>query len=131
VSDVRELIPEFYYLPESLLNCERLHLGQTQSGEIVDHVELPPWAASNPYFFIAQMRQMLESEECSAAVGQWLDLLFGVKQRGPAAKDNFNVYYYLTYEDYSNCLSDTTDDVYRKSCEAQIVHFGQIPPQIF
>jgi hypothetical protein len=96
----------------------------------VDHVELPPWAASNPYLFIAQMRQMLESEECSSGIGQWLDLLFGVKQRGPAARDNFNVYYYLTYEDYSNCLADTTDDVYRKSCEAQIVHFGQIPPQV-
>jgi hypothetical protein len=64
-------------------------------------------------------------------LSQWLDLLFGIKQRGQAAKDNFNVYYYLTYEDYSNCLTDSNDDVYRKSCEAQIVHFGQIPPQIF
>jgi hypothetical protein len=24
-------------------------------------VELPPWSAGNPYFFITQMRQMLES----------------------------------------------------------------------
>ena len=60
-----------------------------------------------------------------------MDLLFGVRQRGAAARESFNVYYYLTYEDYSNCLADTTDDVYRKSCEAQIVHFGQIPPQVF
>jgi len=32
VSDVRELIPEFFYLPEFLLNLENLHLGETQSG---------------------------------------------------------------------------------------------------
>jgi hypothetical protein len=32
VSDVRELIPEFYYLPESLINFERHHFGATQSG---------------------------------------------------------------------------------------------------
>jgi len=36
----------------------------------------------------------------------------------------------LTYEDYSNCLDEKDDEVYRKSCEAQIVHFGQIPPQL-
>lgn len=94
-------------------------------------MELPPWAANNPYFFIAQMRQILESEDCASTINHWIDLLFGMKQRGEAAKVNYNIYYYLTYEDYSDMLNETNDEVYRKSCEAQIVHFGQIPPQIF
>jgi hypothetical protein len=127
---VRELVPEFYYMPECLLNLEGLHLGETQSGETVNHVELPPWAAHNPYFFTTQMRQMLESDDCSSFVHHWIDFLFGVKQRGEAARLNYNIYYYLTYEEYSDCLAEA-DEVYRKSCEAQIVHFGQIPPQIF
>ncbi len=65
VSDVREMIPEFYYLPELLINLERLHFGLTQGGEQVNHVELPPWAGTNPYFLVAQLRQMLESDQVS------------------------------------------------------------------
>lgn len=108
-----------------------MHLGITQNQDVVDHVDLPPWAAGNPYLFTTQLRQMLESEQTSAGLNEWIDLIFGFKQRGDEAKDNFNVYYYLTYEEYSNCLQDESDEVYRKSCEAQVVHFGQIPPQLF
>lgn len=74
---------------------------------------------------------MLESDVVSSEICHWIDLIFGYKQRGQDAVDNLNVYYYLTYEDYSNCLDNEDDEVYRKSCEAQIMHFGQIPPQIF
>lgn len=97
----------------------------------MDSVELPPWAAGNPYFLTTQLRQMLESDETGKTIGQWIDLIFGCKQRGDEAKNNYNVYYYLTYEDYSNCIAENEDEIYRKSCEAQVVHFGQIPPQIF
>lgn len=76
------MIPEFYYLPETLLNLENLHLGQTQSGEAVNHVELPPWAGGNPYFLTIQLRQILESDATSTGFSSWLDLIFGVKQKG-------------------------------------------------
>lgn len=99
MSDARELIPEFYYLPECLLNLERHNYGLTQTKEVVDNVELPPWAAGNPYFFVLQLRQMLESDETSATIGKWIDLFFGCKQRGEEAEANYNIYYYLTYED--------------------------------
>jgi hypothetical protein len=103
----------------------------TQCGEVVSNVELPPWAGSNPYFLIAQHRQILESDAVSAEMHRWIDLIFGHKQKGKEAIENYNVYYYLTYEDYSHCLENEPDEIYRKSCEAQIVHFGQIPPQLF
>lgn len=74
---------------------------------------------------------MLESEQVSCEISGWIDFIFGFRQKGQEAIDNFNVYYYLTYEDYSSCLDNDHDEVYRKSCEAQIIHFGQIPPQVF
>ena len=43
-ADVRELIPEFFYLPEFLSNHNRYDLGRKQSGVELDDVVLPPWA---------------------------------------------------------------------------------------
>ncbi len=34
----------------------------------------------------------------SAHLHEWIDLVFGFKQRGRAAEDADNVFYYLTYE---------------------------------
>jgi hypothetical protein len=41
-----------------------------------------------------------------------------------------NVFYYLTYEGTID-LDAVKDDVHRTSCEAQIIHFGQTPSQLF
>ena len=43
-TDVKELIPELFYLPEMLINGDRLDLGLKQNGQRVDHIILPPWA---------------------------------------------------------------------------------------
>ena len=43
-SDVKELIPEAYYMPEFLLNANDFNLGNRQTGERLHDVVLPPWA---------------------------------------------------------------------------------------
>lgn len=43
-SDVKELIPEFFYMPEFLVNSNSYHLGVKQDGEPISDVCLPPWA---------------------------------------------------------------------------------------
>tara|TARA_B110001452_G_scaffold51073_1_gene39011 strand:+ start:1349 stop:1588 length:240 start_codon:yes stop_codon:yes gene_type:complete len=60
-------------------------------------VRLPPWATS-PHDFVSRHREALESEHVSAHLHQWVDLVFGVKQRGAQAEESLNVFYHLTYE---------------------------------
>lgn len=60
--DVKELTPEFYYLPEFLLNMNSLPLGERQDGRAVGNVVLPPWANGSVLQFIQLHRRALESE---------------------------------------------------------------------
>jgi hypothetical protein len=48
----------------------------------VGDVVLPPWANGSPDEFVRIQREALESEHVSARIHAWLDLVFGVKQRG-------------------------------------------------
>lgn len=54
---------------------------ESGGGVDVDHVELPPWA-STAHEFVRINRQALESEFVSCQIHQWIDLIFGYKQRG-------------------------------------------------
>ncbi|CAN0494576.1 unnamed protein product, partial [Laminaria digitata] len=65
LQDVRELTPEFYNLPEFLVNSNRFDLGFTQKGQAVNHVVLPPWAKGDPAEFIRLHRKALESPHVS------------------------------------------------------------------
>ena len=49
-SDIKELIPEFYYMPALLKNVGNIEFGQKMCGEEVNNVELPPWASSAEEF---------------------------------------------------------------------------------
>lgn len=127
-SDVKELIPEFYYLPEMFVNANTYNLGVMEDGTVVSHVELPPWAKS-PEEFVRINRQALESEFVSCQLHQWIDLIFGYKQQGPEATRALNVFYYLTYEGAVN-LSSISDPMLREAVESQIRSFGQTPCQL-
>ncbi|XP_077702452.1 lipopolysaccharide-responsive and beige-like anchor protein isoform X6 [Canis aureus] len=49
-SDIKELIPEFYYLPEMFVNFNNYNLGVMDDGTVVSDVELPPWAKTSEEF---------------------------------------------------------------------------------
>ncbi|XP_065076463.1 neurobeachin isoform X12 [Ochlerotatus camptorhynchus] len=124
-SDVKELIPEWYFLPEMFYNSSDYRLGQREDGTLVSDIELPPWAKT-PEEFVRINRMALESEFVSCQLHQWIDLIFGYKQRGPEAMRATNVFYYLTYEG-SVDLDTITDSVTREAIENQIRNFGQTP----
>uniref|UniRef100_A0A8C8A3D0 Neurobeachin n=1 Tax=Oryzias sinensis TaxID=183150 RepID=A0A8C8A3D0_9TELE len=127
-SDVKELIPEFYYLPEMFVNSNNYNLGVMEDGTVVSNVVLPPWAKS-PEEFVRINRLALESEFVSCQLHQWIDLIFGYKQQGPEATRALNVYYYVTYEGAVN-LSSINDPMLREAVESQIRSFGQTPCQL-
>ncbi|XP_060751633.1 neurobeachin a isoform X2 [Tachysurus vachellii] len=127
-SDVKELIPEFYYLPEMFVNSNGYDLGLREDHTPVCDVELPVWA-KKPEDFVRINRMALESEFVSCQLHQWIDLIFGYKQRGPEAVRALNVFHYMSYEGSVN-LDTVTDLQLRESMEAQIQTFGQVPSQL-
>lgn len=50
----------------------------------------------------------LESDYVSENIGNWIDLVFGYKQKGKIAEENLNLFFYLTYEDAID-LKDISD----------------------
>ena len=129
LSEVKELTPEWYMLPDFLRNINNFDFGLMQDGHTVNDVELPPWANS-PEEFIRINREALESDYVSAHIHEWIDLIFGFKQRGPAAVEACNVFYYLTYSG-SVKRDMISEEPLRKAIELQIAHFGQCPAQLF
>ncbi|KAJ6655114.1 hypothetical protein lerEdw1_006018 [Lerista edwardsae] len=107
----------------------RFDLGSLQiSNDKVGDVILPKWAKS-PEDFIHKHRKALESEYVSAHLHEWIDLIFGYKQRGPAAVEALNVFYYCTYEGAVD-LDAIADETQRKALEGIIGNFGQTPCQL-
>ncbi|KAI1403229.1 beach-domain-containing protein [Hypoxylon fuscum] len=130
-SDVRELIPEFFCLPDFLTNVNGYNFGDRQgSGGRVNNVELPPWAKGDPKIFVAKHREALESPYVSQNLHQWIDLVFGHKQRGEAAVENLNVFHYLSYYGAKD-LDNITDSDERHATTSIIHNFGQTPHQVF
>ncbi|KAH6630350.1 hypothetical protein B0J18DRAFT_488148 [Chaetomium sp. MPI-SDFR-AT-0129] len=130
-TDVRELTPEFFYLPDFLTNINGYNFGVRQGGNgPIDNVVLPPWAKGDPKVFIAKHREALESPYVSQRLHQWIDLVFGFKQRGEVAVDNLNVFHPLSYKGARD-LDNITDPQERAITTGIIHNFGQTPHQIF
>ena len=157
ISEVKELIPEFYNCPFFLVNWSKYDFGESQMGTQVDHVELPPWAwtydptregfaqkshspptkeqatledhAAAAKNFVNVMRLSLENEYVSSRLHHWIDLIFGCKQRGPLAVKHHNVYFYLTYNGAVD-FEDIEDDSMKHALEKQIEQYGQCPIQL-
>lgn len=66
-----------------------------------------------------------QSDFVSQNLHHWIDLIFGYKQRGPAAEKAHNVFYYLTYSGAVD-LANIQDEGLRRATELQIAHFGQV-----
>lgn len=125
----KELIPEFFYLPEFLLNTECFNLGIRQNGEQVDDVSLPPWCRNSARLFTLINRQALESNVVTQNLHHWIDLIFGYQQKGKAAVEAINVFHPATH--YSADISKIEDEVRRHAIQTMIRTFGQMPSQLF
>lgn len=130
MADVRELTPEFFYLPDFLTNVNGYDFGLRSDESSIDNVQLPPWAKGDPAVFIAKQREALESPYVSANIHHWIDLIFGHKQRGEAAVEAANVFHWMTYQGAID-LDSITDEKERAQKISVINNFGQTPTQVF
>jgi hypothetical protein len=73
--NVKELIPELFYLPEMFHNQNDYKLGKRLDEIQVSDAVLPKWAKS-PEHFVAMHRQALESDLVSCQVLFFLNLFF-------------------------------------------------------
>ncbi|CAF1193018.1 unnamed protein product, partial [Rotaria sordida] len=145
-SDVKELLPEFYMSSqfnddedyeehhqdgEFLLNQFDIDFGIRHDDVRVGDVLLPPWA-ENERDFVYKMRLALESDYVSQHLHEWIDLIFGYKQRGEEARQTDNLFHYLTYGVPDNHIPTSTEQYDEQlSLETQILEFGQVPKQLF
>ena len=126
-SDVKELIPQLFYLPEMFVNREMFQLGVRQNGEGIDNVHLPDWAAGDPRTFVKVHRQALESAHVRQELAHWIDLVFGYKQTGQEAINAINVFHPATY--HTNQMQ-LLDEVEARARQTMIETYGQTPIQL-
>ena len=132
--DFRELIPEFYFQPEFLTNINNFDLGKTNTGESISNIILPPWA-STPIEYIYLNRKCLESDYVSRHLNEWIDLIWGYKQRGEESVRANNTFIPKLYEDVWDKVDPHMSPKQRRITSKQIKTFlnmiGQIPAQLF
>ena len=118
--DLREIIPEFFTLPEMFLNINSLELGKINmlqfikdyklGNEVLDNdkkeiknlneVMLPKWCKKSPYLFVEKYRKIIESP--SININPWIDLIFGYTQRGIKSQRIGNLFLPYTYDGVIN-----------------------------
>ena len=136
-TDVRELIPEFYYLPEMFINLNKINFGNNEiknknENRAVEDFEYPKWSKNNASLFIIKNRLALESDFVSENLNDWVDLIFGYKQKGSEAEKAANLFFDFTYEgtiDINKYKNKTNLDEYNSLISK--VDMGQTPSQIF
>jgi hypothetical protein len=122
--DLRELIPDFFILPEIFLNINNLNLGQLTNGNLVNNVELPEWG-KDPFKFIYKQKKILECNIVSLKLNEWINLVFGYQSRGESAIKKCNVFFPDSYEVNIEKLNKEN-----RIIKLQLCDFGLMPKQL-
>lgn len=188
-TDLRELTPEFFYLPEFLLNKNKINFGKvTECGNInlagminnkknnfninisqepdqrlitasevnanndcednsdsnfnfldnsnpqrdlfIDNVEIPAWSKDASYF-VYMNKIILESQFVSDKINNWIDLVYGSKQKGKEAENSMNLFWNYTYENEIDIDHIKENNMEEYLSYMSKVEFGQTPTQLF
>ena len=95
-NEIKELIPEFFFLPEIFLNINNINFGFILSEDNktkieINNVILPSWAKNRSDIVIYVLRELLEMIN-KDKIYDWISLIFGEKQFGNHASKLYNIY---------------------------------------
>ena len=145
-SDIREMIPELFYMPEIFKNGNELELNKISNGEEIDNVQFLKTDDNTininntednfnnvidenidnsenfqKFKFLSEMRESLDNEK---KINQWIDLIFGVEQKETESHQlYFSKQSYINYENNS--------ELFNNALSLQSIEFGLIPFQLF
>ena len=77
------------------------------------------------------MKRLLESEEVSYTINQWIDLIYGYKQYGEEAVKAINVYPLYTYDSSTGEREEDSKQMHEEVKISQAYNFGQTPSLMF
>ena len=101
-NEIKELIPEFFFLPEIFLNINNINFGfisnEDNKNQIqINNVILPSWSKNRSDIVIYVLREVLEMIN-KDIIYEWISLIFGEKQFGNKASNIFNIYSPYCYD---------------------------------
>lgn len=128
--DVKEMVPELFYQYYAFYSYGEQTFGVTQDGDTVMHVNTPKWASSI-WDFIKKHKISLESNHVSSELHNWIDLIFGNKQSGKAARNSLNVFLSILYEENFKKKIEAQDNQENERIFDQVYLLGQIPVCLF
>ena len=129
-SDLREMIPELYYMIELFYNINNVFFGKTQEGKLIDEVlikdnEKISYNKKKENFakYLYNMRKNLEDRH----INKWIDLIFGINQKYYVLGDHK----YKYYDDNSLIIFETNEKILENELVMDMVSFGLVPFQLF
>ena len=124
-SDLRELIPEFFYFFELFKNRNNLEFNKTDDNYEIDNVKIhlsdKNETEQNKYLFISQLRNKLEKGD---KLNEWIDLIFGIKSE----KDQNDRLYY-SKESITNF--ENNEKIINDKYIMSTADFGLIPFKLY
>ena len=124
-SDLREMIPELFYLPELFQNKNEINFTNDKKNDI-DNVTNngDKYQDFDKYEFIVKLKDILEKEN---NLGLWIDLIFGINQR--KTQDKILYYKFETIVKYNNDEKIYKDNLILESSDFWIIPFQLLNKQ--
>ena len=131
-SDLREMIPEFYYMLEIFYNKNNILFEKCSDGTYIDDVlildkeKLTNDIEKRENFskFVFDMRKNLEDRH----INKWIDLIFGINQQNYQIAEDKQCKY---YEGKSLTVFQTNPEEITNQLTMDMVSFGLVPYQLF
>ena len=134
-SDVRELIPEFFFMPEIFQNINNLNLGiithEDNNHKIeINNVNLPSFTKNRFDLMIIIFKMLLEQSP-KELIFEWVNLIFGEYQYGNSAVKKCNVFLPYVYEKLGVKKLNSIQNNEELNDILRLYELGVVPKQLF